>query len=79
MGAIGMKIIGSIVAGERNPEELDRHRDVRCKASVETIRDALVGDYQDDHVFELTRAVALYDFYQTQVKQCAECIELVRR
>jgi transposase len=76
-GVTGMKIIRAIVAGERNPEELARHRDVRCRASVETIRDALVGHYQDEHVFELTQAVALYDFYQTQVKQCDERIELV--
>nr|WP_242681732.1 transposase [Paraburkholderia hospita] len=61
-GATGMKIIRSIVAGERNPEELARRRDVRCKASSETIRDALVGNYQDEHVFELTQALALYDF-----------------
>lgn len=66
-GATGMRIIRSIVAGERNPEDLARHRDVRCKASSETIRDALVGNYQDEHVFELTQALALYDFYQTQV------------
>ncbi|WP_321932277.1 IS110 family RNA-guided transposase, partial [Paraburkholderia guartelaensis] len=78
-GATGMKIIRSIVAGERSPDELARHRDVRCKASVETIRDALVGNYQDEHVFELTQAIALYDFYQTQVKQCDERIELVLR
>lgn len=78
-GATGMKIIRSIVAGERKPEELARHRDVRCKASVETIRDALVGNYQDEHVFELTQAVALYDFYQTQVRQCDERIELALR
>jgi hypothetical protein len=78
-GATGMKIIRSIVAGERNPEELARHRDVRCKASSETIRDALVGNYQDEHVFELTQALALYDFYQTQVAQCDERIEVVLR
>ena len=78
-GATGMKIIRSIVAGERNPEELARHRDVRCKASSETIRDALIGNYQDEHVFELTQVLALYDFYQTQVAQCDERIGFVLR
>lgn len=75
-GVTGMKIIRAIVAGERNAEELARHRDARCKASAETIRDALIGNYQAEHVFELTQAVALYDFYQTQVAQCDERIEL---
>jgi transposase len=75
-GVTGMKIIRAIVGGERNAEELARHRDPRCKSSAETIRDALIGNYQAEHVFELTQAVALYDFYQTQVAQCDERIEL---
>jgi transposase len=47
-----------------------------CRRPAETIRDALIGNYQAEHVFELTQAVALYDFYQTQVAQCDERIEL---
>ncbi|MCX4173812.1 MULTISPECIES: IS110 family transposase [Paraburkholderia] len=78
-GATGMKIIRAIVAGERNAVELARHRDVRCKASVETIRDALIGNYKAEHVFELTQALSLYDYYQTQVAQCDERIELTLR
>jgi transposase len=74
-GATGMKIIRAIVAGERNAEALAKHRDVRCKASAETIRNALIGNYKGEHVFELTQAVALYDFYQTQVVQCDQRIE----
>ena len=62
-----MKILRAIVAGERDPKSLAQHRDVRCKASIETIEAALGGHYQDEHVFELTQAVALYDFYQTQI------------
>ncbi|SFT84783.1 hypothetical protein SAMN05192563_1004350 [Paraburkholderia aspalathi] len=31
-GATGIKIIRSIIAGERNPDELAQHGDVRCKA-----------------------------------------------
>jgi transposase len=74
-GVTGMKIIRAIVAGERDPKSLAQHRDVRCKASIETIEEALGGHYQDEHVFELTQAVALYDFYQTQIAQCDERIE----
>lgn len=78
-GATGMKIIRAIVAGERNAETLAQHRDVRCKASVQTIQAALIGNYQAEHVFELTQVLALYDFYQTQVAQCDERIELALR
>jgi len=39
-------------------------RDVRCKASIETVRaGAGVGNYRAELVFELTQALALYDFY----------------
>jgi transposase len=78
-GLTGMKIIRAIVAGERNAEVLARHRDYRCKASIQTIQNALIGNYQDEHVFELTQALALYDFYQTQVAQCDERIEFALR
>lgn len=78
-GATGMKIIRAIVASERNADDLAKYRDVRCKASVETIRDSLISHYQAEHVFELTQALALYDFYQTQVAQCDERIEVALR
>ena len=44
-------------------------RDVRCKASVETIREALTGNYQPEHVFALRQAIELYDFYQAKVQR----------
>lgn len=36
-GVTGMAIIRSIIAGVRDPSALAAHRDVRCKASIETI------------------------------------------
>lgn len=74
-GATGMKILRAIIAGERDAEVLAVLRDVRCKASVETIREALSGNYQPEHLFSLTQAVALYDFYQQQVAACDVEIE----
>ena len=74
-GATGLRIIRAIVSGNTDPEELARYRDVRCKASPETVREALVGNYQREHVFALTQALALYDFYQVQVAECDEEIE----
>ena len=76
-GATGMQIIRSIVAGERNPDVLAAMRDIRCKATTATVRAALVGNYQPEHVFALKQALALYDFYQQCVAECDIQIEQV--
>jgi transposase len=60
-GVTGMTIIRAIVAGERDPNVLASHRERGCHASVETISQALVGNYREEHVFALTQAVELYD------------------
>lgn len=74
-GATGMKIIRAILAGERQPEVLASLRDIRCKASQETIRQALIGHYRPEHLFALQQAVTLYDCYQEQVALCDQRIE----
>jgi transposase len=74
-GVTGMKIIRAIVAGERDPNVLAQMRDVRCRESVETIRGALVGNYQPEHVFALKQSLALYDFYQQCIAECDAEIE----
>lgn len=74
-GATGMKIIRAIVEGERNPSALADFRDVRCKSSVETIIEALTGNYRPEHVFALRQAVELYDFYSSKVVECDREVE----
>ena len=74
-GVTGMKILRAIVAGERNPEVLALHRDVRCKASVDTIREALTGNYRPEHVFALRQAIELYDTYGAKLTDCDAEIE----
>ena len=69
-GVTGLKIIRAIVAGERDPQVLARMRDVRCKADTETVRAALIGNYQPEHLFALTQALALYDFYHARIDEC---------
>ena len=56
-GATGMRIIRAIVAGERDPGVLAAHRDRRCHASVETIRQALTGNWREEHLFALAQAL----------------------
>lgn len=74
-GVTGLKIIRAIVAGERDPDVLAAMRDVRCRESVQTIRAAMVGNYQPEHVFALAQALALYDSYQERIADCDAQIE----
>ena len=69
-GVTGMRIIRAIVAGERDPAKLAEMRDVRCRASLETIEASLRGSEQPEHIFALAQALALYDFYQARVQDC---------
>ena len=59
-GVTGMTIIRAIVAGERDPNILASHRERGCHASVETICQALIGNYREEHVFALSQALELY-------------------
>ncbi len=74
-GTTGLAIIRAIVAGERDPVQLARFRDPRCASSTEEIAKALTGHYQPEHVFALKQAVALYDVYSAQVRECDEEIQ----
>jgi len=74
-GVTGMRIIRAIVAGERDPDVLATHRDVRCHSSIETIRAALVGNDREEHVFALTQSLELYDTYQAKMLDCDRKLE----
>lgn len=69
-GKTGMAIIRDIIAGQRNPKALARHRDPKCKNSVETIEKSLCGHYAPEHVFKLKQAVELYDYYTQKINEC---------
>lgn len=76
-GATGMRIIRAIAKGERSPATLAAYRDTRCKSSEKTIEDALKGNYQPEHIFALKQALAMYDAYQVQIRECDIEIESV--
>jgi transposase len=69
-GVTGMRIIGAIIAGERNPKALARLRDPRCKRNESTIARSLHGNFRPEHLFSLKQAVELYEFYQSQIAEC---------
>jgi transposase len=76
-GATGLRIIRALVAGERDLDKLAGYRDPRCHAPLETIRQALVGNDREEHVFALAQALELHDTYQAKVAACDARIEAV--
>jgi transposase len=77
MGATGQAIVRAIVAGERDPQELARHRDRRIRADEAQIARSLEGNWREEHLFSLQQALALYDAYAGQIAECDT--ELQRR
>jgi len=60
-GDTGLAIVRAIIAGERDPQVLAKHRDPRCRKSIEDIAQHLVGNWRDEHLFNLASALRLYD------------------
>jgi len=74
-GVTGLRIIRDIVAGERDPQQLAQHRDVRCKASAAEIVAALTGHYLPEHVFALEQNLQLYDMCHRQMTTSDRTVE----
>jgi hypothetical protein len=74
-GVTGRKIVRAIVAGNHDPAALASYRDVRCKASTETVRAALAGNYRREQVCALQQALELYDSSQAKSAACAQEID----
>jgi transposase len=70
MGLTGQAIIRAIVAGERDPKALARHRNARVKASAAEITKALTGNWRDEHLFVLGQALAMYDDITRHLVEC---------
>jgi transposase len=66
-GVTGLKIIRAILAGERDPRELAKLRDRRCRRSCEEIATALDGRYRPEHVLELRCCLTMGEAYQEQI------------
>ena len=55
-GLTGMRMLEAIVKGERNPRELAKLRDRRCKKTEAEIAEELTGNWRDEHLFTLKQA-----------------------
>jgi transposase len=68
-GATGIAIVSAILAGNRDPHELAKLRDSRCKNSEATIAMALAGNWREEHLFALKQALELYRFYGQKIAE----------
>lgn len=74
----GLRIRRAILAGQRDPKELVKLRDVRCKKStVAEMEAARVGSYDAEHLFVLEQSLRAWEFSQEQMVQCDQRIEQV--
>jgi transposase len=74
-GLTGLAILDAIVAGERDATVLAQLRDPRIKASEETIRKSLEGNWRAEHVLVLEQRLSLYRTYREQIHDCDQEIE----
>lgn len=74
-GVTGLRILRDIVAGQRDPVHLARHRDYRCHATEAEIVAALTGNYRAEHLFVLQQNLELFDAYQQQLAACDTAVE----
>lgn len=74
-GATGLRIIDAILNGNRDPQQLAKLRDERCKRKEEEIAMALQGNWREEHLFALRQAVELYRFYHRQLTEVDGRIE----
>jgi transposase len=69
-GLSGMKIIGAILEGERDPWKLATFVEPEVKASPENIAKSLEGNWRDELLFVLRQHVELYRIYQEKITDC---------
>src|SRR5437773_75177 len=69
-GVSGMKIIGAILKGERDPWKLAALVEPEVKATPEDIAKSLEGNWREELLFILGQEVELYRFYQNKIVAC---------
>ena len=58
-GRTGLAMVEAILAGQRDSAELAKLRDSRLRASEETMRKSLVGNWRKEHLFTLKQSLQL--------------------
>lgn len=66
-GATGMAILRAIAKGERDPRQLAKLRDPRCRKQEDEIAEQLSGHWREDHLFSLRQSLQMYDAIQQRI------------
>ena len=69
-GLTGLTIISEICKGNRNPQELAKHRHYNCRKSEAEIAKALVGNNREDYLFSLNQEYLRHQFLIQQLEDC---------
>jgi hypothetical protein len=69
-GVSGMKIIGAILKGERDPQTLASLARPEVKATPRDIAKSLEGNWREELLFVLRQQVELYRIYQEKIADC---------
>ena len=74
-GLTGLAILDAIIGGERNPAVLAKLRDPHVKASEETLRKSLEGNWCPAQIVVLKQRLSLYRTHREQIDECDKEIE----
>ena len=74
-GLTGLAILDAIIAGERDPSVLAQLRDPHVKASEETLRKSLEGNWDPAQIVVLEQRLSLYRSHIEHIDKCDREIE----
>jgi transposase len=74
-GFTGMRIIRSILDGERDPLKLAQLKSSRIRNSADIIAKSLQGNYKEEQLFCLRQEVEQFDYIMDKIQECEEMIE----
>ncbi len=79
-GVSGLKVIGAILNGVRQPELLLALCDVQIqKKKADAVKESLRGTWKTEHLFALRQALEVWEFYQKKIAECDQQLAAVFR
>ena len=77
-GVSGLRIVNAIIQGNHDPVKLAE----LCEKSIlkkkrDSVIASLKGTYKQEHIFSLKQALQAYEFYQNQIRECDNQMELL--
>ena len=75
VGQTGSAILEAIIAGQGDAEQFLQFVHKGIKADRDTIVKSLQGNWREEHLFTLSEAYRMYQYYRQRIGQCDEQIE----